>query len=75
MRLLEYESKEILAAKGIPTPAGIVISGPGPISLPTPIVIKAQIPVGGRQKAGGVVEALDQREAESKIEQMLFSTV
>lgn len=75
MRLLEYESKEILAKRGIPTPAGIVISSPGPISLSPPLVIKAQIPVGGRQKAGGVVEALDQKEAESKVEQMLFSTV
>ena len=75
MRLLEYESKEIIAKKGIPTPAGIVISSPGPISLPTPVVIKAQIPVGGRQKAGGVVEALDQKEAESRIEQMLFSSI
>jgi succinyl-CoA synthetase beta subunit/citryl-CoA synthetase large subunit len=75
MRLLEYESKEILAKKGIPTPAGIIISSPGPISLPPPVVIKAQIPVGGRQKAGGVVGALDQKEAESKVEQMLFSTV
>lgn len=75
MRLLEYESKEILAKKGIPTPAGITISSPGAISLPPPVVIKAQIPVGGRQKAGGVVGALDQKEAESKVEQMLFSTV
>jgi len=75
MRLLEYESKEILAKKGIPTPAGIIISSPGPISLPPPVLIKAQIPVGGRQKAGGVVGALDQKEAESKVEQMLSSTV
>ncbi|UCG66452.1 MAG: acetate--CoA ligase family protein [Deltaproteobacteria bacterium] len=75
MRLLEYESKEILAKKDIPTPAGIIISSPGPVSLPPPVIIKAQIPVGGRQKAGGVVEALDQREAESKVEQMLSSTV
>ncbi len=75
MRLLEYESKEILAKKGIPTPAGIMISSPGPMSLPPPVVIKAQIPVGGRQKAGGVVGALDQKEAESKVEQMLSSTV
>jgi len=75
MRLLEYESKEIIAKKGIPIPAGIVISCPGPISLPAPVVIKAQIPVGGRQKGGGVVEALDQKEAESRLQQMLFSTV
>jgi len=75
MRLLEYESKEILAKKGIPTPAGIIISSPGHISLPPPVVIKAQIPVGGRQKAGGVVGALDQKEAESKVEQMLSCTI
>lgn len=75
MRLLEYESKEILAKSGIPTPAGIVVSSPGPVSLPAPVVIKAQIPLGGRQKAGGVVEALDQKEVEYKVEQMLSSTV
>ena len=75
MRLLEYESKEILAKRGIPTPASIVVSSPGGVSLPLPVVIKAQIPLGGRQKAGGVVEALDKKEAEHKIEQMLSSTV
>ncbi|UCH06840.1 MAG: acetate--CoA ligase family protein [Deltaproteobacteria bacterium] len=75
MRLLEYESKEILAKRGIPTPASIVVSSPGRVSLPPPVVIKAQIPLGGRQKAGGVVEALDKKEAEHKIEQMLSRTV
>ena len=75
MRLLEYESKEILAKTGIATPAGITVSSPGPVSLPPPVVIKAQIPLGGRQKAGGVVEALDRKEAEYKIEQMLSGTV
>ncbi|MBW1690281.1 MAG: acetate--CoA ligase family protein [Deltaproteobacteria bacterium] len=75
MRLLEYESKDILAKRGIPSPAGIVVSNPGPVSLPPPVVIKAQIPIGGRQKAGGVVEALDQKEAEYKVEQMLSRTV
>jgi succinyl-CoA synthetase beta subunit len=75
MRLLEYESKEILAKSGIPTPAGIVVSSPGPVSLPPPVVIKAQIPLGGRQKAGGVVEVLDQKGVEYKVEQMLSGTV
>jgi succinyl-CoA synthetase beta subunit len=75
MRLLEYESKDILAANGIPTPAGIVISSPDRISFPIPAVIKAQVPIGGRQKAGGVVEVQDQKDAESKVRQMLFSTV
>ena len=75
MRLLEYESKEILAAKGITTPAGIVISSPDHISFPFPAVIKAQVPIGGRQRAGGVVEVQDQKDADSKVRQMLFSKV
>jgi succinyl-CoA synthetase beta subunit len=75
VRLLEYESKEILAKRGIPTPTGIIASRPGLVSLPPPVLIKAQIPLGGRQKAGGVVEALDRKEAEYKLEQMLSSTI
>ena len=60
MRLLEYESKEILSAKGIPIPSGVVVSSHEDISLPSPSIIKAQIPIGGRQKAGiHVAEGLD----------------
>ena len=75
MRLLEYESKEILSAKGIPIPSGVVVSSHEDISLPSPSIIKAQIPIGGRQKAGGVLEARDQKETESMLKQMLFSNV
>ena len=75
MRLLEYESKEILSAKGIPIPSGVVVSSHQDISLPSPSIIKAQIPIGGRQKAGGVLEARDQKETESMLKQMLFSNV
>ena len=41
MRLLQYESKEILAEKGIPTPAGIVFSNSECVSHLTPAVIQA----------------------------------
>ena len=75
MRLLEYESKEILSAKGIPIPSGVVVSGHEDVTLPFPNIIKAQIPIGGRQKAGGVLEARDQKEAKSVLRQMLFSNV
>jgi succinyl-CoA synthetase beta subunit/citryl-CoA synthetase large subunit len=75
MRLLEYESKEILSAKGIPIPSGIVVSGHEDVSLPSPSIIKAQIPIGGRQKGGGILEAGDPKEAESMLRQMLFSNV
>jgi succinyl-CoA synthetase beta subunit len=75
VRLLEYESKEILAEKGIPVPKGVVVSNPDDGSLASPAIIKAQIPIGGRKKAGGVLEAWDQKEVKSKIKHMLFSTV
>jgi succinyl-CoA synthetase beta subunit len=75
MRLLEHESKEILAACGIPIPASTVVSSPEHTSLSTPLVIKAQIPIGGRQKAGGVAEVVVQSDLESTLRQMLGSTV
>ncbi|MFW6147844.1 MAG: ATP-grasp domain-containing protein [Thermodesulfobacteriota bacterium] len=75
MRLLEYESKEILSKKGIPIPKGVVVSDHKDIAFPSPAIIKAQIPIGGRQKTGGIVEVQEQRDLESKVGQMLGNTV
>lgn len=75
MRLLEYESKDILAGRGIAIPTGTVLFTPERISLATPVFLKAQIPIGGRQKAGGIVEAFNQREAESKLKEMFLSAI
>jgi succinyl-CoA synthetase beta subunit len=60
MRLAEYEAKEILKGYGIPVPAGVVIRSPGELGprlgeFGEEIVLKAQVPVGGRGKAGGIV--------------------
>ena len=55
MKLMELNSRELLARHGIPVPAGKVVTGPeGLQSMAGPVVIKAQVPVGGRGKAGGV---------------------
>ncbi len=57
MQLLEYQAKELLRSAGIPTPPGQVIkdiSEITPSSLSYPIVLKSQVPVGGRGKLGGV---------------------
>lgn len=59
MKLLEYEAKEYFKKYGIPTPAGkMVTSSKGAkaytAELGKPVVIKVQLPVGGRGKAGGV---------------------
>jgi succinyl-CoA synthetase beta subunit len=60
MRLSEHEAKEILKAYGIPVPGGVVIRSPGELEshlggFADQIVLKAQVPVGGRGKAGGII--------------------
>lgn len=53
MKLLEYEAKAILKAAGIPVPVAQIIDGDmHDVSLP--VVLKSQVPTGGRGKAGGV---------------------
>ncbi|MBI4393418.1 MAG: ADP-forming succinate--CoA ligase subunit beta [Euryarchaeota archaeon] len=59
MKLFEYQGREVFAKHAIPTPAGFVISRPEEFealrpSLKFPLVIKAQVLVGGRGKAGGI---------------------
>jgi succinyl-CoA synthetase beta subunit len=57
MMLLEHDAKELLAESGIPVPAGfLVVSADGALpALPDgPLMVKAQVPVGGRGKAGGI---------------------
>ena len=77
MKLLEYEAKEIAKKYGIPVPQGVLIERPEQVSeaieeLGLPVVLKAQVPVAGRGKAGGVKLARDPDEALEKAEQ-LFS--
>ncbi len=75
MRLLEYESKEILRKYGIPLPRGEVISDMEEIQMEGPVVLKAQIPLGGRGKAGGIIEVPSRDQAKAKIEHLLSTEV
>ena len=70
MKLLEYESKELFRAHGIPVPpsGGVIRSLAGlPAALKRagrgPWVIKAQVLAGGRGKAGGIKLAKTAAEA------------
>jgi succinyl-CoA synthetase beta subunit len=59
MKLHEYQSKELLARYGVPVPAGDVTSDPAEARaiaerLGGNVVVKAQVLMGGRGKAGGV---------------------
>jgi len=59
MKIHEYQAKEIFAQSGIPVPAGRVATTVQEAKaiaeeLAKPVMIKAQVHVGGRGKAGGV---------------------
>src|SRR5438067_8819163 len=58
MKLLEYQAKEVLASLGIPIPPGRVARTPDEAAAACaslgPVAVKAQVPVGGRGKAGGI---------------------
>lgn len=62
MRLLEYEAKQLLKPAGIPTPASEVIYVNNPLTLSYPVVLKSQVPTGGRGKAGGILVVRDASE-------------
>jgi succinyl-CoA synthetase beta subunit len=68
MKLHEYQAKEVFARYGLPVQQGVVIERAeqvGPLDLPYPVVVKAQVLVGGRGKAGGVKLAGTAAEAEA----------
>ncbi len=71
MRLLEHEAKRLLREAGIPVPPGRLVRTAGELraacaALSFPRMVKAQVPVGGRGKAGGVFCAATADEAERR---------
>ena len=75
MRLLEHESKEILRRYNILIPEGDVVGSAAELKMDGPVMLKAQIPLGGRGKSGGIIKASSSGEAKDKIEQLLSSTI
>jgi succinyl-CoA synthetase beta subunit len=76
MKLHEYQSKQIFAKYGIPIPRGRVAATANEAKsiaeeLGGRIVIKSQVLVGGRGKAGGIRLAKDSDEAEEIATQIL----
>ena len=62
MKLREYEAKNVIKEAGIPVPAGFLIRSPDELiphldTLGETFVLKAQVDVGGRGKAGGILMA------------------
>ncbi len=76
MKLHEYQSKEIFARYGIPTPRGIIATTArearqAVAELGGQAVVKAQVHAGGRGKAGGIQLVRSPEEAEQKTRDLL----
>jgi len=76
VRLLEWQGREIFEREGIPVPAGELVRSPGEARaaaqrLGGAVVLKAQVPVGGRGKAGGIRRAGSPSQAEEIARQLL----
>ncbi len=80
MKLHEYQAKEVFGRAGIPIPRGEVAATPAAAAAAARaiggrVVVKAQVHVGGRGKAGGVKLADDARDAEEKARAILSLTI
>lgn len=76
MKLHEYQSKRIFAQYGVPIPNGEVATTPAEAKaiaekLGGRVVVKSQVLVGGRGKAGGVKLANDAADAEAVAQKIL----
>jgi succinyl-CoA synthetase beta subunit len=76
MKLHEYQSKRLFAEHGVPIPDGEVATTPEEAKaiaekLGGAVVVKSQVLVGGRGKAGGIKLAKDPDEAQELAEKIL----
>src|SRR3954447_21010642 len=76
MDLLEYQGKQLFSKHGVPVPDGRpATSVPQAVDaadeLGYPVVVKAQVLIGGRGKAGGIKLAKDRHEAEQHAQAIL----
>jgi succinyl-CoA synthetase beta subunit len=76
MDLLEYQGKQLFARHGVPVPTGrpaqsVEEAVTAADEIGYPCVVKAQVLVGGRGKAGGIKVAADRDEARAHAEAIL----
>jgi succinyl-CoA synthetase beta subunit len=80
MKIHEYQAKELFRTRGVPVPRGEVVTTPEAARevaqrYGRQVVVKAQVLVGGRGKAGGVKLARDAGEAERAAGAILGMTI
>ena len=80
MKLLEYQAKRVFAEFGISVPKGEVATTPEAVAAlfsqaDGPVAVKAQVPTGGRGKAGGVGVAKSAEEATALAKRILSLSI
>ena len=77
MLLIEADGKALLAEQGIAVPRGVLAAAPDVAELPgeAPWIVKAQVPAGGRGKAGGVVRCESPEHVRHALQRLLGSRV
>ena len=80
LNLTEYEAKQVFFNYGIPIPKGTLISESKQTkdsmnSLKPPYMVKAQVPAGGRGKAGGIISVSSVHEAEQAAAKLLGTQI
>lgn len=74
MLLIEADGKSLFAEHGIPVPVGVVATDAGVLPPGAgPWMVKAQVPVGGRGKAGGIARCTSATEVTAATGRMLGS--
>ena len=73
MLLIEADGKALFAEHGIAVPRGVLATTPELRELPGsgPWIVKAQVPVGGRGKAGGVLRCRTAEQVHTALRQLL----
>ncbi len=76
MKVHEYQARELFRSGGLPVPEGEVVTSAknaerAATEIGKPVVVKAQVLVGGRGKAGGVKIAQNPSEAKEHAEAIL----
>jgi len=81
VKILEYEAKTILKDYGIPTPKGFTASSLNDVKeeivkeIGFPLVVKVQIPISGRGKAGGILKVNNLKELSNAVSKLLGNTI
>lgn len=73
MLLIETDGKALLAEHGVAVPDGVLVTDATIGTLPGdgPWIVKAQVPVGGRGKAGGIARADTPQDVAAAVHRML----